>query len=579
MNALSVLRVLCRGWVAFGLAAVLLWSVPSSAQSKPSDDPFFIKLGAGLSDYTGDRPSRNTGYPFDLQGLARSIDGTRAGAPFAIDGEVGYQLSPGWAVAGGLQIGSYPILSNGTSFSSSVRPTAYVLGRYAFSPPGGAPEPGGTSSGSPSFYLDLGANVTLGGESAGYGPSIGAGIDVPINGTVSAFVESRFNFTLPDDAIDGTGGLPRSTGSITGPLDSANKLLGAGLKVSFNLESGGDTPGGPAVSASGSAEMRSGKGPSSRRSSNGRLSGGRGTGERPAPDTSRRGESIQVPSGTFIMGLFDEDPLSLQNAGRKRVTVSSFYIDQHEVTNAEYRKYLNQLSPEARRERLPDSTVWANARLQSNWDVYFRGDYYSDHPVLGVTWEEAQGYCQAQDKRLPTEAEWEYAARGGHIGRIYPWEGLSARGSSGEYLANFNPPEGYTADGHAFTAPVGAYPPNDWGLHNMSGNVAEWTLDTYTSSYDNISDFNPRFQDENEPRRVVRGGSWNSDSFLIGVGARDTQPGKEASVSVGFRCVQDVGVSGREDSGPPPEPQDGGTQNGGTQDGGTQDERQSEDQS
>ena len=492
-----------------------------------TNTPFFVKLGAGLSDYTGDRPPQNTGHPFDLQDLVRSIDGTRPGFPFILDGEMGYQLSPKWALAAGFQAGSYPVSGAG-SFADSWRYTPHVLGRYTFGP----------SEESPSFYLDLGANATFGGTSTGYGPSIGGGVDVPISDAVSAYVESRFNFTLPDDAIDGAKGplvtdkVDNPEGSVTGPFDSVNKLLGFGLKINFGMGLEDTSPDEPVASIPSSDSVE--KPPN----------------ESPYPDTSQDKESIRVPSGTFIMGLTDEDPLSIQSAGRKRVTISPFYIERREVTNAEYRDYLSQLSSDERGERLPDSTAWTKARTEESWEVYFRSDYYSDYPVVGVTWDEARAYCQAHDKRLPTEAEWEYAARAGHLGRVYPWNGLTTRGPNGDYLANFKPPEGYAADGYAFTAPVGAFPPNNWGLYEMAGNVAEWTRDAYTPSYDNLSDFNPYYRDEEESRRVVRGGAWNSDSFFIGVGVRDTQPRDEASIEIGFRCASEAASL---DSGDAPE--------------------------
>ncbi len=518
----STLKTISYQWAALGLASLLLGAAPSPAQSGDIQNPFFAKLSVGLSDYTGDRPIQNRGYPVDFQEFIRG-----EGFPLMGSSELGYRISPRYSVALGLQVGSYPLAERAIQGTLS---TVQLLGRYTFS----------DFSENIAPYVDGGVNVTLGGVKPGYGPSVGGGVEVPLNSSISFFVESRFNLTLPDEAVDGSKNLsdtpPSATditddpkGSITGPFDSVNQLLGVGLKVSFGIGSE-DEP------SDGQEPDRSSPDP-----------GEEDPVKASRPDTSRHGESIKVPSGTFIIGLFAEDPLSLQNAGRKRVSVSSFYVDQHEVTNAEYREYLSQLSPEEREEKMPDSTAWGEARMQENWEVYFRSEYYSEYPVLAVTWNEARAYCQAQDKRLPTEAEWEYVARGGHVGQVYPWEGISTRNQEGDYLANFNPPEGYTADGYAFTAPVDAFPPNDWGLYNVAGNVAEWTLDAYTPSYDNISDFNPHHRDEDESRRVVRGGAWNSDSFNIGVGVRDVQPKDSASVSVGFRCVRDVGVPDQEE--------------------------------
>ena len=248
-----------------------------------------------------------------------------------------------------------------------------------------------------------------------------------------------------------------------------------------------------------------------------------------------------VPDGMFIMGLADEDPLSLQTAGFKRITVSSVMLDRYEVTNAEYRKWMSTLAPDQQAQMMPDTTIWDDAGFRFSWDSYFRGPRYQTHPVVGLTFEQASAYCAAQDKRLPTEAEWEYAARSGREGGIYPWNGYEARNADGEYMANYNNGRaGYAADGYAFTAPVDAYYPNEWGLYNMSGNVAEWVEDAYSATYLILSDFNPYHIDEAETRHVVRGGSWASDEFYIGVGVRDAQEKSQASPYVGCRCVMDV---------------------------------------
>lgn len=271
------------------------------------------------------------------------------------------------------------------------------------------------------------------------------------------------------------------------------------------------------------------------------LEAGRFGGQRFDPD--RYPGMVLVPDGMFIMGLTAEDPLALQNAGRKHVTVNSLYVDETEVTNADYRAFLNDMPREQRDLFLPDSTIWAEVRSQESWDTYFRSPLFEDYPVIGVTWEQARDYCQSLEKRLPTEAEWEYAARAGHLGRIYPWDGFDTRTDDGKYLVNYNPARGgYAADGFAFTAPVDAFPANDWGLYGMTGNVAEWVRDAYTPSYDDISDFNPFHKDEEQPLRIVRGGSWTSSAFYIGVAARDTQHKSQPSATVGFRCVREVSV-------------------------------------
>lgn len=260
-----------------------------------------------------------------------------------------------------------------------------------------------------------------------------------------------------------------------------------------------------------------------------------------SPTLSNDGTMVRLPDGSFIMGLTDEDPLDIQNAGRKKVTVSSFYVDRFEVTNQEYRDFLSDLSGDNREARTPDSSSWGESSSRANWETYFYGSERGDYPVVAVRWKDAKEYCKWEGKRLPTEAEWEYAARAGRVGGVYPWAGFSPRNPQGKYLANFNPGrQGQAADGYAFTAPVGSYPPNKWGLHDVAGNVAEWVEDAYTPSYSALSGLNPVYRDPEENRRVVRGGSWSSNAFQIGVGVRDFQPEDEASARIGFRCAADV---------------------------------------
>ncbi|NNE35649.1 MAG: SUMF1/EgtB/PvdO family nonheme iron enzyme [Rhodothermales bacterium] len=250
---------------------------------------------------------------------------------------------------------------------------------------------------------------------------------------------------------------------------------------------------------------------------------------------------LTLKDGMFIMGLADEDPLSMQAAGFKRVTVAGFLLDPTEITNAAYRKFLDELGSDRKAAMLPDSTVWHEAGFRFSWRAYFEGTAFDRHPVVAITHSQAQAYCASHGKRLPSEAEWEYAARAGRAGGIYPWQGYEPRDRSGDYLANYNNGRsGYAADGYAFTAPVSAYEPNAWGFYNMSGNVAEWVEDAYSPTYSVLSDFNPIHEDEAEVMRVVRGGSWASDAFYIGVGVRDAQPKDEASPFVGARCARDV---------------------------------------
>ena len=510
LPSLSFVKRVCLAWTVVAVAALCL---PGSAVAQSPPAPFFVRIGAGISDYTGDFPAQNTGHPLDFQDFVRGT-----GLPVANTSEVGYRVSPRGALALGLQVGNYPIVgyAGDTGLKDSYRYTLQLMGRYRLGPARWPVRP----------YLDLGANLTFSGLETGYGPTVGGGAEVPLSGRLSFFVESRFNFVFPDEAADGVSG----GSSSTGPADALAQLLGVGVRVGF----GGPDPAPPAMP----------EGPATSGDSQTPDRGPLGQAPfRRAPvraDTTGPAGMVRVPSGTFIMGLTGEDPLSLQGAGRKRVTVSAFYLDQREVTNAEYRRYLQGLSPEARRERRPDSTVFAEARTQSGWAAYFRSDYYADYPVVGITWADARAFCQARGKRLPTEAEWERAARAGRVGGLYPWAGLRVQGEGGRYLANFKPSEGHAVDGFAFTAPTDTLKQNRWHLYHMAGNVAEWTRDAYTPLYEEISGFNPLRRDPEEPRRVVRGGAWNSRAAFIGVGMRDAQPKAEAAVDIGFRCAREV---------------------------------------
>jgi PKD repeat protein len=228
-------RTLSSFLLAFLVASALAIS-PVHAQNV--NNGLYGKLGVGFSDYTGDFPIQNTGYPVDLQEFVRVSDGTAEGFPVMFDGELGYQFSPKWGLAVGFQGGSYPIAGYAGSVDDTWRYTPHLLGRYTFGTPGE----------SISFYLDAGINATFGGDSditsIGYGPSVGGGVDIPVSDGLSFYIESRFHGTLPDDAVDGTEGIedrpPGSTNTTNNPsgsflngIDSINQLLGFGLKFSL----------------------------------------------------------------------------------------------------------------------------------------------------------------------------------------------------------------------------------------------------------------------------------------------------------------------------------------------------------
>jgi formylglycine-generating enzyme required for sulfatase activity len=237
----------------------------------------------------------------------------------------------------------------------------------------------------------------------------------------------------------------------------------------------------------------------------------------PSPDM------VLVPAGEFIMGSQESRP---DERPARRVYVEAFYIDRHQATNAQYAQFLNTVEgPTSRcgghvcldtKEEDPDSHI-----------LYQRGRYvveagYEQHPLTNVSWYGAQAYCRHQGKRLPTEAEWEKAARGTD-GRAYPW---------GD---NLDPHKLNSDHRIGDTTPVGSYPAgvSPCGAYDMAGNVWEWVADWY-QAYPG-SEYQSRFY--GEKYKVVRGGSWNHPGSDARATCRDiAHPARRIHV-VGFRCT------------------------------------------
>ena len=216
----------------------------------------------------------------------------------------------------------------------------------------------------------------------------------------------------------------------------------------------------------------------------------------------------------------------------------------------------------------PDTTVWindfANSYNEPYARLYFSNGTYDDYPVVGVSWEQANAFCvwrtdylkqsygmrgapHIESFRLPTEAEWEYAARAGKSANRFPWEGELPRTDKGCFAGNFKPEEGnYTKDGYLITSPAGAYNANDFGLYDMAGNVAEWTSTAWTEAGVQLaSDVNPEFRYDaakEDPyrmkRKVTRGGSWKDVSHFVRSDVRSWEYQNEQRSFVGFRCVR-----------------------------------------
>lgn len=198
------------------------------------------------------------------------------------------------------------------------------------------------------------------------------------------------------------------------------------------------------------------------------------------------------------------------------VTVSSFYIDRYEVTNGQWKAFC-----EATKRKLP--VFWGI-------DKFRCGDDWLDHPVVGVSHSGAESYAEWVGKRLPTEAEWEYAARGGLAGEMFP------NGAEPDTLSI-----NHKRSGHDGTLPVGSLNPNGYGLHDMCGNVREWVHDRYGRHYfvDGPAE-DPQGPDVGR-FHVVRGGGWYSGLMCNRVDGRNALASNWGDFAVGFRCAKDVG--------------------------------------
>jgi sulfatase modifying factor 1 len=303
----------------------------------------------------------------------------------------------------------------------------------------------------------------------------------------------------------------------------------------------------------------------------------------PAPDN----DMVWIPGGTFLMGSDDHYP---EEAPAHAVTVSGFWIDRHQVTNAAFRRFVKATGYVTVAERAPDAAFYPGAlpEMLVAGSVVFRqppgrvplGSHYAwwdwqagadwrhpdgpastlngreRHPVVHVAWEDVTAYATWTAKAIPTEAEWEFACRGGHDGWPYAWGQELA--PKGRMLANYwqgeFPWQNLALDGYERTAPVGSFPPNDYGVFDMIGNAWEWTADWYAPRHEAPSPCcaasrGPRGSEAESvdvrdtaaiPRRVLKGGSYAcAENYCrrYRPAARMAHPIDTGTNHIGFRCV------------------------------------------
>ncbi len=239
---------------------------------------------------------------------------------------------------------------------------------------------------------------------------------------------------------------------------------------------------------------------------------------------------VSIPAGELQMGSDDPEAADDENPVHT-VLIDAFYMDRYEVTNAQYRKFV-LANPRWGKDRV--DARFHDGNYLKDWTGNDYPSGKANHPVVSVSWYAAMAYAQWAGKRLPTEAEWEYAARSGWVGQKYLWyDGVDSS------KANYNKNVGDTT-------PVGKYPPNSYGLYDMAGNVWEWCLDEYNPDFYSVS---PRDNPLSGPDwiisdfasvqtdRVLRGGSWGVDSGLLRTAYRFSLNPASTYFDCGFRCV------------------------------------------
>jgi len=252
---------------------------------------------------------------------------------------------------------------------------------------------------------------------------------------------------------------------------------------------------------------------------------------------------VLIPSGEFQMGSHRTsvgwaNSYLAAEAPIHTVYLDAFYMDKYEVTNAQYKEFQDATGYVTTYKKSMDSLGFTTAEhLEYGNNPDFKAP---DQPVVMVSWHDAKAYCDWAGKRLPTEAEWEKAARGGLVGKKYPW-GDDAPDLS---LCNFDE---MNFKGFLCTSSVGHFPPNGYGLYDMAGNAAEWCTDWYNESYYERSPKKNPKGPRSGSQRVIRGGSWSNPYASYASGLRTLRVTSRSysgpatwCFTIGFRCAKDV---------------------------------------
>jgi formylglycine-generating enzyme required for sulfatase activity len=265
-------------------------------------------------------------------------------------------------------------------------------------------------------------------------------------------------------------------------------------------------------------------------------------------------EMVLIPAGEFIMGSPEGSDGFPDERPQRRVLLSAFRIDRFEVTNADYAQFVREAGHRAPANANPAVTLWEGNTPASGTE---------SHPVVNVSWEDASAYCRWRGTRLPTEAEWEKAARGTD-GRRYPWghDWDVRKANSASYWAGrtieFQSGEEWNAfwlhgegariskehgvKGEVLTLPVGSFPEGNspYGLSDMAGNVAEWVQDWYDPNYYASAPLSDPPGSTRGAVKAMRGGSWLKPALSLRTSDRDYGPMQSRPSGTGFRCAKDA---------------------------------------